>query len=299
VASPEHVIVVDDDSTDGTEAVVAGLGTRYIKVRCHSMGGAKNAGLAHVDTPYVTFLDDDDAWLPGNMEEQLHALESHPAAAFAYGVVQCATPALEPLPYRYPAPPLPSGHVPRELHLAYPQLGVVLFRRSALLEVHGFDATIPYHQDGDVLLRLAARHEILGIEAVGMLHAIRPPSRDRADYLWGYRATALWMPRGFGLGWRTHARYVLDRKSHWFHRLMEDAAASVERGQRWDGIVCIARATWVSPPHAARHARMVLTIARSCLAPRASRRSRVSGGDVDIDLTVALDVGRTPDQETA
>src|SRR5579859_2323363 len=131
IVSPEQIIVVDDDSHDQTRDVASRYGVRYVRVACHSSGGSRNVGLEHARTPYVTFLDDDDVWLPGNMEAQLAALDAHPTAGFAYGIAQCATEDLQPLPWRFPSTPLPSGYVPDDLHRhGYPQLGVVLFRRE-------------------------------------------------------------------------------------------------------------------------------------------------------------------------
>ena len=129
--------MVDDDSHE-TEEVVRQFGMRYVRISRHNVSHCRNAGLSLTDTPFVTFLDDDDIWLPGNMEAQLTALETHPAAAFSFGIAQCATEDLEPLPWRFPSPPLPSGLVPDELHLKYPPIiGTVLFRQDAIAEVGG------------------------------------------------------------------------------------------------------------------------------------------------------------------
>ena len=139
ITSPEQVIVVDDDSRDDTEKVVRHFGLQYVRIDRHNISHCRNAGFSLTETPYVAFLDDDDVWLPGNMEAHLAALESHPGAAFAYGIAQCATEDLEPLPFRFPAPPLPSGLVPDQFHLRYPQIGVVLFRQEAVAAVGGSD----------------------------------------------------------------------------------------------------------------------------------------------------------------
>jgi glycosyltransferase involved in cell wall biosynthesis len=266
VSSADQIILVDDDSSDHTVDVARDLGVRYLRVSSHNSGAARNAGLAVATTPFVTFLDDDDVWLPGNMEPQLAALEARPDAGFAYGIVRCATQALEPLPHHYPSPPLSSGAVPERLHLAYPQLGVVLFRRHAIEAVGGFDARIPYHQDGDLMLRVAAQHEIVGVEVVGMLHRLRPPSRGRSDYHWRYRDTATWRPRHIGLGWKCHTAYIIGRKSHFFHRFAEDGAACAAAGERRNALVCVGRALWMSPPHALRHSRLLASIVAACVS---------------------------------
>jgi glycosyltransferase involved in cell wall biosynthesis len=265
ITSSAQVIVIDDDSRDDTAEVALRYGVTYRHVVNHNISLSRNAGLALVTTPYVTFLDHDDVWLPGNMEAQLRALESHPSAAFAYGITRCASEALEPLPWTYPAAPLPSGIVPDRLHLGYPQLGVVLFRREAVTAVGGFDPAIPYHQDGDLMIRIAARQPIIGVEVVGALHRLRAPSRSRADYLWGFRSTATWRPREVGVRWRTHARYMAGRRQLFFHRFLEDAGACAAGGERRNALTCLSRAVWASPPHVVRHAPRVASTVRHTL----------------------------------
>jgi glycosyltransferase involved in cell wall biosynthesis len=267
IGSAEQIIVVDDDSEDETEQVVRPFGITYVRVSVRSMSGSKNAGFALAQTPYVTFLDDDDAWLPGNMEEQLSVLEADPGVAFAYGVTQCADDDLEPLPSTYPPLPLASGIVPEQLHLGYPQLGVVLFRREAVAEVGGFDPRLPFYQDGDLMIRIAAKQEIVGVPSVGMLHRLRGPSKSRDDYYWSNRNTTTWRPKGVGIGWRTTAMFICAQKSLFFRRFVEDATACATDGQRRNALVCLSRAAWISPPHAVRHTRRIVFVLRQCLSP--------------------------------
>ena len=261
IATPRQITVIDDDSHDDTQMVALKHGVQYRRVIHHNISLARNAGLALVQSPYVTFLDSDDAWLPGNMEPQLAALEGNPKAAFAYAIARCATQDFQPIPEAiFPRPPLPSGVVPEQLHLRYPQLGVVLLRREAVVEAGGFDPRIVYHQDGDLLIRIAARHAIVGVNFVGMLFRLRDPSRTRSDYHWGHREVKNWWPRGVGIGVSTAARLMIKTRSLFFHRFCEDSAACIARGQRKDALVCLSRALRVSPAHAVRHYRKMSSL---------------------------------------
>jgi glycosyltransferase involved in cell wall biosynthesis len=253
ISSPDQIIVVDDDSQDRTPEVVSKFGVRSVTVARHSPACSRNAGWRRTATEYVTFLDDDDVWLPGNLEPQLAALDAHPRAGFAYGIARCAQEDLEPSDTIFPAPPLASGHTPGGLHEQYPQLGVVLFRRAALEEAAGFDPRVPYGEDAELMLRIAARREIVGVERVGMLHRIRRASRARSDYFWPLREIARWRPKGVGVGWHAALRFQVSTRGLFFSRFVDDAAACSAAGHRWDALVCGARATWVSPLHAVRH----------------------------------------------
>jgi glycosyltransferase involved in cell wall biosynthesis len=249
INDPRQVVVVDDDSTDNTSVVAREFDTEYIRVRCHGPSGTRNAGLMVSTTPYITFLDDDDAWVSGAMERQLEALDHEPDAAFAYGVSQAATEAMQPLDVTWPAAPLPSGRVPEQLYLALPQIGAVMFRRDLLVESGGFDSKITFGEDAELMLRLAAHHAIVGVDAVSVLYRQRAPSRARADYYWKGRSIVHWRPGRVGVGWRAFVRFESHTRGLFASRFCEDAAWCAEHGSRRDALVCLSRALRISPPH--------------------------------------------------
>jgi len=79
---PMHqIIVVDDGSTDDTEAVVTPFLDRitYVRTPRQGVGPARNAGLDNATGDLVAFLDGDDAWHPGKTELQVKAFEAQPS----------------------------------------------------------------------------------------------------------------------------------------------------------------------------------------------------------------------------
>jgi glycosyltransferase involved in cell wall biosynthesis len=86
-------VVVDDGSTDDTEAVVARVMAAdarfaYTRQRNQRQSVAKNTGLAIVVGPYVQFLDADDLIEPFKFERQVEFLEAHPEVDIVYGGVR-------------------------------------------------------------------------------------------------------------------------------------------------------------------------------------------------------------------
>jgi glycosyltransferase involved in cell wall biosynthesis len=84
-----EVIVVDDESTDATPAVVAEFGSRirYLRQANRREGAARNAGAALATGTYFAFLDSDDYWLPGKLAGDLARFEQvdHPALVYSRG----------------------------------------------------------------------------------------------------------------------------------------------------------------------------------------------------------------------
>jgi hypothetical protein len=218
---------------------------------------------------YVAFLDDDDAWLPSAMTAQAEALDKTPDAAFAYGQVQLAGEDLTPLDHVWPSPPLITGLAPERLYLNLPQIGAVLFRRDLLLEARGFNTAISFGEDADMMMRLAARHPIVGVEAPTVLYRQHPPSMKRADYYWNGRAIVHWHPKGMGVGWKAFATFESSTRGAFAWRFCQDAEWCAQHGQRRDAVVCLYRAFRISPPHTlVRQHHAVMTTIKTLAAVR-------------------------------
>ena len=88
--SPAQVIVINDGSTDDTEARVRSLAKELPSSfiwRSKENGGeasARNFGLRLADQEFIAFLDHDDIWLPEKLERQLTQLASDPKITLSF-----------------------------------------------------------------------------------------------------------------------------------------------------------------------------------------------------------------------
>jgi glycosyltransferase involved in cell wall biosynthesis len=151
-----EVVVVDDGLADITADVTA----RYPGVICvrqpnRGIAEARNAGLRASRGEYVIFLDADDRLLQNAVEAHLRCFAEHPEAGFAVGDIDHITAEGE----RFYAPRWPAieGDDYKALlkvnHVA--NTIAVMFRRSVLEHVGGFNALYTPAEDYEILLRTA------------------------------------------------------------------------------------------------------------------------------------------------
>lgn len=89
-----ELLVVDDDSRDGTKELVDSIAADDARVRYILREGAptgtgaaaRNAGIRESCGEYPAFLDSDDLWLPEKLQRQVEVLDGHADI----GVVYCA-----------------------------------------------------------------------------------------------------------------------------------------------------------------------------------------------------------------
>ncbi|HYO33908.1 MAG TPA: glycosyltransferase [Nocardioidaceae bacterium] len=160
---PRHrdpVILVDNGSTDGTLAAVAGFPHVQVVELSRNHGAvARNVGVAMARTPYVAFADDDSWWAPGALDRAVALFDADPALGLiAARIMVGPDDRLDPASAEMARSPLPG----REDSVGTPVLGFVacgsLVRREAFLEAGGFDDVVFFAGEEERLaLDLAAR----------------------------------------------------------------------------------------------------------------------------------------------
>jgi glycosyltransferase involved in cell wall biosynthesis len=81
-----EIIVVDDGSTDDTEARLAPYRDRIRYFRQSNAGPsvARNRGILHAEAPLIAFLDADDLWRPTKLARQAAYLKQHTDTVLCY-----------------------------------------------------------------------------------------------------------------------------------------------------------------------------------------------------------------------
>lgn len=161
-----EIVVIDDGSIDETREVCASLpGIIYVRLdERQGVGRAREAGLAASSGEFISFLDDDDARLPGSIDRQVAVLEVTPEAALVYGQIYGATQTFEIDRSRVFPRDLLSGDVFWSLISSnFIPSGSVVVRRSAVDAVGGLSHRATPADDWDLWLRIAERYHVAAL----------------------------------------------------------------------------------------------------------------------------------------
>jgi glycosyltransferase involved in cell wall biosynthesis len=167
-----ELIIADDGSAEDTRAYLRDLARRP-RVRVlwlpHSgnPGAVRNAAMREAQGDYIAFLDSDDLWMPSKLELQVAALRDSPKYHWSYtrfNQINYAGQAINA--ERTSRWHFYEGQVFEAL-LAL-KAGIptacVMVRAPVIEQLRGFDDHQGLHEDFDLWLRLAARHEVLVVK---------------------------------------------------------------------------------------------------------------------------------------
>jgi glycosyltransferase involved in cell wall biosynthesis len=161
-----EIIVVDDGSTDDTQAVLAPLQS-HIKIIPHpgnlGVSAARNTGIRATAAPLIAFLDSDDYWLPEKLAVQVRFFREHPEAVACQTEERWVRRGLRANPKKKHLKP--SGDIfEPSLKLCLVSPSAAMVKRSLLEEVGLFDEALPVCEDYDLWLRISCRYPIYLIE---------------------------------------------------------------------------------------------------------------------------------------
>ena len=165
-----RLIVVDDGSTDNPAAVVTNYpDVRLIRQSNAGLAGARNTGLDAASSDYTVFLDADDLLMPSAVRSGMACHAKNPGSGLVYGAYRRVGPNGEPL----------GDEIYYEIGAAFRTLltgnvigmhATVVYDRSYLRDIGGFDVTLPRCEDYDAYFRMAARYPIASHQEVVALY---------------------------------------------------------------------------------------------------------------------------------
>ncbi len=206
-----ELYVIDDGSTDDTEAYVASIKDKRVHYHRKKNGGqaeARNLGIKLSDSTYIAFLDADDIWYPEKLEKQVNALGPRDDYAMVYGFHELIDEnSKEVGQVRYSR----SGDLSHYLlggNKISGSASMVLIRRNVFDKVGEFREDLMIGEDWEMWLRIAQKYKIYCIEE--SLAALRVlPGGMQKGYIKMAEGLDYMLPlmlKEFKPGWRGRAR---------------------------------------------------------------------------------------------
>lgn len=151
-----ELIIVDDGSTDDTPSVLATYPDQLCVIYQKNGGSAaaRNAGIAIANGELIVFLDADDYLLPNKLHTQASRLMNDTELGMIHSGWLLVNEAGEQVGQETPWQDAPQLDIEGWLRVKPIKLGAMMYRRSWLQQVGGFDPDLRQSQDSDLLLRL-------------------------------------------------------------------------------------------------------------------------------------------------
>ncbi|MBI2737331.1 MAG: glycosyltransferase family 2 protein [Rhodospirillales bacterium] len=274
------IVVVDDESTDGSVAVVddrirRDRRVRLIRQKNAGVAAARNTGAAATGASFLAFVDADDLWAPTKIAFQLEALrQGGPTAGLAY----CWFASIDQHDrvISFGPQPLIEGDAMKSLCAAnwIGNGSSLLIRRAAFEKAGGYDPTLRARgaQGAEDLLMCfrAAEHADFAVVPRYLVGYRATPGNMSSDSLRMFRSTELVLDE-YRRKYPEHARDIdhhLQASLYWF------AYRAAATGRRQDARILVTEALHRHPVASAWHfCGLALDIARGRLQRRFGRRA--------------------------
>lgn len=175
-----EIIIVDDGSTDNTEAIVKSFNDdriRFVKQKNSGATVARNTGIENSQGDVISFLDSDDEWMPTMLENQKRVYDSDTDITFVYSNVQLKYPNGTTKPFGKKLG-ISGNAYSQALAQGYiAPTSVLSAKRECFKRIGGFDVSLPASQDDDMCFRLAKHFKCGYIDQVLANMYIGPENR--------------------------------------------------------------------------------------------------------------------------
>jgi len=168
-----ELLIIDDGSKDNTKEVVNDFCQSDSRVNLVSKenGGvsvARNLGAELAKGELIAFLDSDDLWLKDKLKSHIEYMAAHPNVGASFSRVELIE--SDGKTTRKTTNNIVDKLQPQDLFYGNPTVTTsnLVIRKSVFQELNGFDESMQYNEDIDLLFRLSFQKnwEITGIDQV-------------------------------------------------------------------------------------------------------------------------------------
>lgn len=192
-----ELIIVNDCSSDESVSIV----TRYLSdgritllhnERNSGVAASRNRALEHAKGEYITFLDQDDIWLPRKLEIQVSVIQANPGIGLLHAGYARIDPngALLPAYRELPAERFSDPDATVDVRDVFAEIFVTndiqplttMIPREVMEVVGPFDAELPGVDDYELWLRIALRYPVGHIQTIVGYWRAHPGQQSNQGY---------------------------------------------------------------------------------------------------------------------
>jgi len=157
-----EIIVVDDNSTDGTENEVKKITDKrivYIKQEFNQgPSAARNKGVKESKGNLIAFLDSDDVWDENKLNDQINILKTYKEK---YDIIFCGFRIIDFKTKMQVGERIIKEKICKNFkdgkYFITPQPSTMLIKKSAFVEVGGFDEKLKANEDTELAIKLCKK----------------------------------------------------------------------------------------------------------------------------------------------
>lgn len=185
-----ELIIVDNMSTDGTEAFIKSIDDKRVRYFRNPNNGViavnRNLGIKNAGGRLIAFCDDDDLWLKDKLETQVRYMEANPDTGLCFGYAEDFGPSATSGLLRFSKKESDSISSFESLFLGNKIATLTVMVRKVCLDNVGlFDENpeLMALEDYDLWLRIARRYKIACVGQILGRYRIHPASVSRNEVL--------------------------------------------------------------------------------------------------------------------
>lgn len=191
-----ELIIIDDNSNDGTSTYLASIGDgRIITIPTLGVGApqARNLGIEKASGEYIAFLDADDFWFPEKIERQLEFHQRFPDLAMSFTNYEHLTEDYQVVVdcFSYWSQFQDQDELfinienPLEFIIENNVIGTstVMVKAEVFSQTDSFNADIKYGEDWELWLRMSENHQVGVLNSVQVGYLMRASSVTQTESL--------------------------------------------------------------------------------------------------------------------
>jgi glycosyltransferase involved in cell wall biosynthesis len=182
-----EVILWDDRSTDDSSRIVAEYQDPRIRYFLSSedtpLGEARNSAIRQAKGQWLAFLDQDDVWLIGKLQQQMALADDHTGIIYGRAIQFYPTGEQRDYDYAHEFQPLPEGDIFSQLFTdaCFIAMSSAVLRRSAVEEVGPVPETIQSVPDYYLYVAVARRYPARAVQEVVCRYRMHAGSMSRTN----------------------------------------------------------------------------------------------------------------------